>query len=193
MQNLDHLLQNYFGTLSHEELSVIQPYFREEKLAKNDFFIRSGKICNRLSIVKKGILRVYAVSEDGKEVTQWLAQENFLLTEVSGFFFDQPSRWNIQALTETELLTITKEDYIKLCHDFPRWSEIEKRFIMKCFSMMEDRIFTHLSLTTEQRYNLYFDQNKSLFTQVPLQFIASVLGMSPETFSRIRKHQVSNS
>ncbi|MGE4514498.1 MAG: cyclic nucleotide-binding protein, partial [Chryseobacterium sp.] len=77
-----------------------------------------------------------------------------------------------------------------LCHDFPQWSDIEKKLIMKCFSMMEDRIFTHLSLTAEQRYDLYFEQNKSLFNKVPLQFIASVLGMSPETFSRIRKRKI---
>lgn len=190
IQNPDSLLQNYFGSLSHEDESVILSYFREEKLERNDFFTESGKICNKLSIVKSGILRIFALSDDGREVTQWLAQENFLLTEISGFFFDHPNRWNIQALTETELLTISKDDYKALCHDFPQWSDIEKKLIMKCFSMMEDRIFTHLSLTAEQRYHLYFEQNKSLFNKVPLQFIASVLGMSPETFSRIRKRKI---
>lgn len=59
--------------------------------------------------------------------------------------------------------------------------------------MMEDRIFSHLSTTAEERYNRYFEHHKELFTQVPLQYIASVLGMTPETFSRIRKRQSENS
>jgi len=59
--------------------------------------------------------------------------------------------------------------------------------------MLEDRVFSHLSMTAEERYNLYFNQNKELFNQVPLQHIASVLGMTAETFSRIRKRQSKNS
>ena len=65
--------------------------------------------------------------------------------------------------------------------------EIEKRFIIKCFAMTEDRVFSHLSMTAEERYDLYFEQHKELFNQVPLQYIASVLGMTAETFSRIKK------
>lgn len=166
-------------------------YFYEEKLQKNEFFTKSNKICDRLSIVKSGIFRVYTLSE-GKDITQWISTENFLLTEVMGFFFDQPNRWTIQALTDTELLTITKTNYLKLCESFPKWNEIEKRFIVKCFAMLENRVFSHISMTAEERYDLYFKQNKELFNQVPLQYIASVLGMTAETFSRIRKRQNKN-
>lgn len=192
MKDFDKLIQEHFGQLTTQELSIIHSYFHSEKLLKNDFFTKSDKICDRLSIVKSGILRVYALS-DGKEITQWLSTENFLITEVAGFFFDQPNRWTIQAFTDTELLTITKTNYHKLCKEFPKWNEIEKRFIVKCFAMIEDRIFSHLSMTAEERYDLYFEQNRALFNQVPLQYIASVLGMTPETFSRIRKRQTENS
>lgn len=188
MKDFDTLIQEHFGQLTPNELNILHSYFYEEKLLKNDFFTKSDKICDRLSIVKSGILRVFALS-DGKEITQWISTENFLITEVKGFFFDQRNRWSIQAFTDTELLTITKTDYLKLCKELPKWNEIEKRFIVKCFAMIEDRIFSHLSMTAEERYNLYFEQNKKLFNQVPLQYIASVLGMTPETFSRIRKRQ----
>ena len=97
-----------------------------------------------------------------------------------GFFYDQPNRWTIQALTDTELLTITKANYLKLCATFPKWIEIEKRFLVKCFAMLEDRVFTHISMTAEERYDLYFKQNRELFNQVPLQYIASVLGITAE-------------
>ncbi len=192
MKDFNELLQDHFGQLSNQELTFIHSYFQEEKLQKSGFFTKSEKVCNRLSIIKSGILRIYALS-DGKEITQWISTENFFITEVMGFFFDQPNRWTIQALTETELLTITKTDYRKLCKEFPKWNEIEKRFLVKCFAMIEDRVFSHLSMTAEERYDLYFEQNKNLFNQVPLQYIASVLGMTPETFSRIRKRQAQNS
>lgn len=193
MKDFDKLIQQHFGPVSSQELSVIQTYFKEEKLSKNEIFTNSGEICNRLSVVKSGILRVFALSENGREITQWLSTKDFFVTELMGFFFNQPNRWTIQAFTEVELLTISKTDYIKLCQEFPKWIEIEKQFIIKCFAMMEDRIFSHLSMTAEERYNKYFEQNKELFNQVPLQYIASVLGMTPETFSRIRKRQAENS
>lgn len=188
MKDFNKLIQEHFGQLSDKELVIIHSYFQEEMLQKNDFFTKSGRVCDKLSIVNSGILRVYALS-DGKEITQWISTENFLVTEVLGFFFDQPNRWNIQAFTDTELLTITKTNYLKLCKEFPKWNEIEKRFIVKCFAMIENRVFSHLSMTAEERYDLYFEQNSALFNQVPLQYIASVLGMTPETFSRIRKRR----
>lgn len=192
MKNFETLIKEHFGQLSNREVAFIRPYFQEEKLQKNEFFTQTDKTCDKLSFVKSGILRIYTLS-DGKEITQWISTQNFLLTEVMGFFFNQPNRWAIQALTETELLSITKTNYLKLCQKFPKWNEIEKQLIMKCFMMMEDRIFSHLSMTAEERYELYFQQNKKLFNQVPLQYIASLLGMTAETLSRIRKRQNENS
>lgn len=188
MKNFNQLIQAYFGELSEEELDIVQSYFYEEKLQKNDYFTCSGKICNRLSIVKSGIFRIYTLS-DGKEVTQWLSKEDQLITEIMGFFYQQPNRWTIQAITDVSLLTIRKENYLKLCENFPKWNTIEKQFIVKCFAMLEDRVFSHISMTAEERYDLYYQKNKDLFNFVPLQYIASVLGMSAETLSRIRKRK----
>lgn len=188
MKNFNQLIQAYFGELSEEELDIVQSYFYEEKLQKNDYFTCSEKICNRLSIVKSGIFRIYTLS-DGKEVTQWLSKEDQLITEIMGFFYQQPNRWTIQAITDVSLLTIRKENYLKLCENFPKWNTIEKQFIVKCFAMLEDRVFSHISMTAEERYDLYYQKNKDLFNLVPLQYIASVLGMSAETLSRIRKRK----
>lgn len=186
MADLKTLLKTYFETLTQDDLDIIMPYFHEEVLEKNAFFCRSEQRCNRLSFIQSGILRIYGVS-DGREVTQWLGTENYLITDVQGFFFDTSSRWSIQAFSTTELLTISKTDYRKLCVAFPKWNEIEKQLILKCFSLLENRVFSHLSMSAKDRYAVYFEQNKELFNQVSLHYIASVLGMSPETFSRIRR------
>ncbi|MHC5309908.1 Crp/Fnr family transcriptional regulator [Myroides sp. LJL116] len=191
MENFKRLAQEYFGQLTDKELELIHGYFTIEKLKKNDFFTSENKICDRLSIINKGILRVYTYCEN-KEITQWISTENSIITEVLGFFFNQANRWNIQACCDTELFTITKTDYQRLCKEFDKWNQIEKNLLVKCFAMMENRIFSHLCLTAQERYQLYFEQNKALFNQVPLQYIASILGMTPETFSRIRKQQSIN-
>ncbi|WGH75462.1 Crp/Fnr family transcriptional regulator [Tenacibaculum tangerinum] len=190
--NFNTILQEYFGNLNPEELTILLSYFREETLCKDDFFTKTDSFCNRLSLVKSGLLRIYTFS-DGKEITQWISTPNYFVTEISSFFFNQPNRWNIQALTDVKLLTLTKESYTQLCKDFPKWNDIEKQFIAKCFAMLENRVFSHLSMTAEERYQLFFEQNKVLFNEVPLQYIASILGMTPETLSRIRKRQLSNS
>lgn len=107
-----------------------------------------------------------------------------------GFYVRKPSRWNMQALVDTEIYTIKRSDYNKIESIEPKWFDFEKMFIIKCFEMVENRVFSHLSMTAEERYNAYFDMNNEIFNQVPLQYIASLLGMTPETLSRIRKKQL---
>jgi CRP-like cAMP-binding protein len=69
----------------------------------------------------------------------------------------------------------------------PEWHELEKFFIAKCFLNLEDRVYTFLSMTAEERFHHFYEQKQELFNLVPLQYIASMLGMTPETLSRIRK------
>jgi len=183
----------YFGELNAPELAELLTYFKTEKLAKNDFFTEAGRQCERLSLIQNGILRVFALDEDGREITQWLSTPISFVTEIASFFFNQNNRWSIQALTEVELLSLHKSDYLRLCEAFPKWHDIEKKFIASCFITLENRVFTHLSKSAEERYEHYLQHNKALFQQVPLQYIASVLGMSPETISRIRNKQRENS
>jgi CRP-like cAMP-binding protein len=120
---------SYFGELNEAELKVLLTHFKAEKLAKNDFFTEAGRQCERLSLVQTGILRVFALDEDGREITQWLSTPDSFITEIASFFFNQNNRWSIQALTEVELLSLHKSDYLRLCETFPKWNNIEKKFI----------------------------------------------------------------
>lgn len=99
---------------------------------------------------------------------------------------DLAARWNIQALSDCELYVIDSDDYQKIGEVVTKWAELEKLFLAKCFTILEDRVLQHLSLSAEERYQQLFDFNSELFNQVPLQYLASMLGMTPETFSRIR-------
>ena len=186
MTELEQYINSYFGVVEPNELQKINSLFKPSSLKKGDYFSKQWKACDKLSFIQSGLIRIYATTED-KEVTQWISTKGYFVTDLSSLVFGTPSRFSIQALTDSELFTITKEDYEKIGKLLPQWHELEKLFIARCFTMLEDRIFTHLSMTAEERYALFFEHNKELFNQVPLQYIASMLGMTPETFSRIRK------
>ncbi len=188
MSELELYIKSYFGVIQNEELKEISSFFEFSQLEKGDYFLEANQKCNELCFVQSGLLRMFFFTED-KEVTQWIATKGNFSTDLSSFVFEKPSRLNIQALIDTEIYTISKENYKKIGEVVVKWHELEKLFIIKCFTILEDRIFNHLSMSSEERYNAFFENNKELFNQVPLQYIASLLGMTPETFSRIRKKQ----
>lgn len=179
------LLKPHFKNATDNDLHIIGKYFKVQTLNKSDFLVQSNHTCNTLSIVEKGILRIHAIYQD-KEVTQWLSTPGSFVTDVKGFFFNQPSFYNIQALNQVELLSISKSDYQLLKKELPIWQEFESQFITQCFTTIENRVFSHLALNAQQRYQAYFKEYKALFNQVPLHYIASILAMTPETLSRIR-------
>lgn len=181
---------NFNFDVKGEELAMIAGMFEPEMVRKGDFYIKSGAACNKLSFVQSGFLRLHASTEH-KDITQWIFSKGYFIGDMPSLTFGVPSRWNIQALTDTEVFTIQKEKYNKIADTIPRWPVIEKHFLIKCFTIMEDRIFAHLSLTAEERYSAFYEHSSELFNQVPLQYIASMLGMTPETFSRVRKRQQS--
>lgn len=186
MTELETYIQSYFGIAQPADLEAIRSLFKEQHLDKGDYFLQQGAPCNKLSFIKSGMLRIYVNTGD-KEVTQWISTRGYFVTDLSGLVFETPARWTIQALTDTELFTISRTDYRNIGTLIPKWHELEKLFIARCFAMLEDRIFSHLSMSAEERYHFFFEKNRELFNQVPLQYIASMLGMTPETFSRIRK------
>ncbi|MFK8045616.1 MAG: Crp/Fnr family transcriptional regulator, partial [Crocinitomicaceae bacterium] len=162
----------------------------EENLKKGEFYLRENVHCQKMSFQVSGLLRVFKKVGD-KEVTQWINSEGHFITELSSFIFGQRARFQIQALADCKLYTISHKNYLQLSVLIPQWPTVEKQFLSACFVSLEDRVFSHLSMSAEERYDYLFAQNKDLFNQVPLQYIASMLGMTPETFSRIRNKRIS--
>lgn len=184
MPELEAYLLGYF-LINKDELAQASSLFHVEHLNRNDFFVKSGHYADKLSFVKSGIVRVYA-SHGDKEVTQWISTPGYFLTDLRSLIFDETAKWNMQAITDCELFTISKTDYRQLGVHVNNWAELEKRFLSNCFITLEERVFSFLSATAQERYEQLFQQNPGIFNQVPLQYIASMLGMTPETLSRIR-------
>ncbi|HMR42534.1 MAG TPA: Crp/Fnr family transcriptional regulator [Saprospiraceae bacterium] len=185
MHTLDTYIQTYFH-VPQDDLQVIASKFKLVELRKEEYFLREGKFCDRLAFVRSGLLRI-SRNVDGKEVTQWISTEGYFVTDLASFVFDTPGRWDIQALTDCELFSIDRQSYLGLADSIPRWKDLDKLFIARCFILLEERIFSHLHMTAGERFQKLMSENPELFNQVPLQYLASMLGMTPETLSRLRK------
>ena len=188
--SLNTYIENYFGVKDVDQLNYITRLFETKQISKGDFLVQVGKSCNDLAFVESGFMRVYA-TVDGNEITQWVSGTAHFATELESFIFNSPARWNIQALVDTQIHTINKSNYQLICENIPLWNQLEKAFLIKCFTTLENRVFNHLSMSAEERYNHFNLHFPELFRSVPQNYLASMLGMTPETFSRIRKKQVS--
>lgn len=176
--------------VSEELLDTVCDLFEIRELEKGDFFLKSNTYCKHMAFIKEGLMRVFALNE-GKEITQWISRKEYYITDLASFLFNVPARWNIEALTGCTIYDITYSNYEKIGNIIPNWATIEKQFITHCFTTLENRVFQFLSLNAEERYQRYFEENKDIIALVPQQYIASMLGMTPETLSRIKKKIIS--
>lgn len=188
MTDLQHYIQSYFD-VKQEYLAEIAARFQYKTIKKGDFLLKQGRLCSQLSFIQSGMIRIYTTIDE-KEITQWISTKGYFVTDLASFTFASPARWNLQALTDCELYTIDSDAYEALGNTIQEWHRLEKLFIAKCFIILEERVNSHLFMTAEERYNKLFQLQPDLFNQVPLQYLASMLGMTPETLSRLRKKQL---
>lgn len=181
-----HIIQTFGFT--EIEFQQVKDFFRAKIILEGDYFLKEGQYVKQMGFVEKGILREFLYVND-KEITKWFSTSGYFAVDLSGFLFEQKSKVNYQAMTDVELLVISKEDYNKISARVPRWDKLEKMFLAKCFTVLENRVVSHLAHNAEERYNQLFAFNPTLFNEVPLNQIASMLGMTAETLSRIRKKQ----
>lgn len=188
MTQLQKYIKSYFGIVDETNLQTIASLFTLTTYKKGDFFLKAGSYCTKLGFMEDGIFRMFATTPD-KEITQWISTKGYFVTDLSSFVFNTTARCTIQALVDVDVYVIEKKNYDNIKNIAPEWLALERLFITRCFTAMEDRIFSLLSLSAEERYNLLFAQNPELFNYVPLNYLASMLGMTPETFSRIRNNK----
>ncbi|WP_020566823.1 Crp/Fnr family transcriptional regulator [Neolewinella persica] len=179
------LLQTNFR-LSPEKAAEVALLFREDHLKKGDYFLRRGQTVRKLSFLRSGHLRGWAPAGD-KDITQWIFTPDYFVADLNCLLFGLPARWNIQALDGCVLATLPEENYLRMSEAVPNWDLLEKEFLGRCFSTLEDRVFTFLSLSARERYEALQAWQPDLFDHVPLHYLASMLGMTAETLSRIRR------
>ena len=186
MEPLRECISNQIN-IDKDALDDIVSSFEIRKIKKGQFFLESGKNSKEMAYIESGYLRMYDIA-DGKEITFWIASEGKFITSLSSFVLECENYWNIQALTDCSLFVITKENHFELCKRQPKWLEFDNLLLAYCYALLEKSMFAQLHTTAQQRFESLLNEDPVLFNHVPLQHIASMLGITPESLSRLRKN-----
>lgn len=175
-------------SIGESAMNSILDAFETVDLEKGAFFVRSGTICREMAFIESGYLRMYDLAQ-GKEITLWIGGEGRFITSLSSFVFQTSNHWNIQAITDCRLRVISRERHFELTRSEPKWLEFDNVLLAHSFALLERRMFDQLHTTSKQRFHQLLAECPEVFHHVPLKYIASMLGIEPESLSRLRKNE----
>ena len=191
----DFLQQKFNETISitEEEFEYAKTLFLPKKLRKRRFLFEEGEPCIYTTFVEKGLLRSYTIDEKGNEHILQFAMQGWWSGDLYSFLTGEPSEYNIEALEDSELLLITKESWDQLLKEVPAFERYFRILIQNNLIATQRRLMGTFSTTAEERYQKMLKEFPDVIQRVPLHMIASYLGVTRETLSRIRSQITSGS
>lgn len=174
------------SSMSLQIIMNITDHFEERNFSKNEFFLKEGKICNFLYLVD-GLMRAYTFDLNGNEVTTNFFGKNRQVFDHASFFLQTPSEENIQAITDCLGYSITYEQVNALFHSIPEFREYGRGMLVKELVSYKKRTLAMINKTAEQRYEDLISEDREIFQFVQLKHIASYLGVTNSSLSRIRR------
>jgi CRP-like cAMP-binding protein len=176
----------YFTELDSSEEEELRQAFNPQSFSKGEFVTEYGKVNNYLAFVSSGYCRVYVIDMEGNEVTIHMAGNRDFVGAISSFLTRSPSDEYVQAVTDVQLLTVSNSDLYQLYERSHRWERLGRMIMEGLFLRKQRRVISFIQQTAEERYKLMLQTKPDMLLHVPMHYIASFLGMSPETLSRVR-------
>ncbi|WP_458627095.1 Crp/Fnr family transcriptional regulator [Winogradskyella sp. PC D3.3] len=155
-------------------------------LKKGDLYINNNEVCNSIAFVKSGIFRSYYFSNNDEEITYCFTFPSNLLMAYSSLITGNKSEENIQALSDAEIISISKQAIESLAEENVKWLKFLKIVAEKEYVELEKWIFNHQKDKAQRRYSDLIKKQPEFIQQIPLQYIASYLGITQRHLSRIR-------
>ena len=178
-------------SLSAAEKEEINAVFKEIKLSKGELWVEEGKVCREVAFVVSGKLRNYYTDDDGHEITCYFVTADNFVSSFTSFLTNTPAHENISALEDTVLRIISKNDLERISEQIPRMHIFRRVVAENLFISMEKRIVMLQSQSAFERYEKMLKERPDIILSVPLQYIASFLGITPQHLSRLRKEPTS--
>lgn len=173
-------------TISEEDVRFCQTLFQPKKLKKKRFLLGDGDVCKHIAFVEKGLLRVFIIDEKGAEHILQFALEGWWAADLSSFLTGEPSRYYIEALEDTELLLLSKPSRDALLEKVPAFERYFRILIENNLIVTQRRLITSFSDTAEEKYQKLLHHFPHILQRVPQHMVASYLGITRETLSRVR-------
>lgn len=173
--------------ISDDDFELIRNKFTAKHFRKNQYLLQEGEVCKYAIFIVKGALRQYSIDQKGVEHIVNLCTENWWVGDRESFTMLTPSRYNIDAVEDSDVLLLTKADFQELVSTAPIFVSVLSTMDYHHQVASQERINSAISLSAEERYFKLLATNPALIQRFPQTMIASFLGVSPETISRIRK------
>lgn len=173
--------------LDPKDIDLIKIFFISKKLRKRQYLLNAGEVCHHLTFVAKGLLRSFSVDDSGKEHSMQFAREDGWISDMGSFITEEPATYNIEVLEDCELLMLRKEGMNQLIDRVPKFDRYFRILMQNHIVALQRRILVFQTLSAEENYRKFMQLHPDLLMRAPQQHIASYLGITPETLSRVRK------
>ncbi len=183
---VEYILQ--FGSLNQQQIDLIIKKGTELKLGKDEYFSEAGKIAKQVGFILEGIVRVCYYNNKGEEITKYFIEENNLVCDLESFESEIPSTAYVQAVTESRLIVFSKKDWQELFNTIIGWDAIVHKVISKALLQKVERRSPLVAEDATTRYLKFLEIYPTVVNRVPLSYIASYLGITQQSLSRIRKN-----
>lgn len=192
MQKPDRLILDTFRrfieqytAISEQDWLKISVCFKKRNLEKDEILLQEGKICRHLYFVDKGLLRFY-INKNGIEITKFFTDAPYCFTSQTSFTSQKPAIENIQAVERCNIWQITLVDANELL-ELKSWNTFVRKLIQEVQSFTEEILLEIQTESAENRYKKMIENNPQFLQRIPLKYLASFLGIAPQSLSRIRK------
>lgn len=176
-----------FINLSEDENRALENILIYKKIGKKELFAENNRVCTKLLFINKGYFRFYHHDTNGNEITSDFYFAPSFITSYTSFITGEPSFVNVQAMDDMEVLEIQKNDLNELYLKYPNIERLGRLIAESVAITSEKHLFLLLNQTAEMRYKTLLERNPEYVNTIPLQHIASYLGITKETLSRMRK------
>lgn len=176
-------------SLSAADESILATAFRARRLAKKQFLLQAGEIARHETFVVKGLLRAYTVDATGNEHIAMFASEGWWIGDLYSFLTETPATQSIDALEDTDVLQVERGELERLYEQIPQLNRFFRILLQNAFVANQQRVLAAISQTAEEQYHAFVKKFPSIEQRVPQHQVASYLGITPETISRIRRQR----
>lgn len=173
--------------LSEEQFEQLMPYFEVRELAHNQYILREGEVCRHFLFVEEGLLQFLSLDEKGGEHILQFAPENWLMADRSSMYFDEPSLYYIKAIEPSKVIFLQQQFFSEAAKLKCEFSMFTEKSLQRSIYYLQRRINSLLAMTAKERYLEFIELYPNLLLRVPQWMIASYLGITPESLSRVRR------
>ena len=184
--NFSKYIKNLFD-IQDREITFCESFIKLKTIPKGRVLVRSGEINKELYFVEQGLLRQFFVDKNGKEHILYFAPENWLLGDRNSSYFNLPTEFTIEAIEDTIVVILDPEFFINLSKEYQNAIAKSEFLLHRHIRQLQTRVSQLLGATAEERYLDFITTYPNLMMRVPQWMIASYLGITPESLSRVRR------